>query len=83
MTYRVVFEVEKVPSREGIGKTVKEIWSSEGKEFAEFTVWGYLPEMDAQSYAYVTAEFTPAGLKGLQIQNNAAYGTKWWNQLRD
>jgi len=77
MVYRVALEVEKVPDKENMEKTAIEIWRDGNKNWKEFTVFMYLPEMNTESTAYGIGNFTPNGLKEFQIMDIALYGTKW------
>jgi len=77
MTFRVVTEVEKIPSNEQLEKMALVIWENGNKNWKEFTVFIYLPDMDTRLMAYAVAEFRPQGLKEFRIQEIALYGTKW------
>ena len=79
MTYRVVFDVEKFPDKIVLKETANKVWQKSGKGFDEFTVFGYLPEMDTENVAYVVANFTPKGLQEFKVNDISAYGTKWWD----
>jgi len=77
MVYRVVIEVEEIPVAQELEKTASQIWEDGNKDWKEFTVFMYLPDMDTALVAYGVAEFGPQGLKELRIQETALYGTKW------
>jgi len=77
MVYRVVIEVEKIPANEQLEKIALQIWKNGNKDWKEFTVFMYLPDMDTKLAAYGVAEFRPQGLKEFRIQEFALYGTKW------
>lgn len=77
MVYRVVVEVEEIPVKEELEKTAIQIWEDGNKDWKEFTVFMYLPDMDTALVAYGVAEFGPQGLKELRIQEAALYGTRW------
>jgi hypothetical protein len=63
MAYRVVLDVQEIPSEPAMCETAKAIWKNGNTRWDEFTVWLYLPDMNTRSLAYVTAEFRPSGLK--------------------
>jgi len=80
-TYRIVFDVAELPTEAQLRETVRSFWKNDKTGFDEVTVWGYLPEMDPENIAYVVSEFTPNGLKSFKLNNFAAYGTKWWQEV--
>ena len=75
MVYRVVVLVEEIPIKEKLEKTSIQIWEDGNKDWKEFTVLIYLPDMDTGLVAYGVAEFGPQGLKEFRIQEEALYGT--------
>lgn len=77
MVHRIVLNVESIPSEEDIRRTVNNIWQSENKSWNEFTVFGYLPEMNTDYAAYVVCEFKPSGLDMFHINEHSVYDTKW------
>ena len=77
MVYRVVVEVEEIPVAEELEKTALQIWEDGNKDWKEFTVFMYLPDMNTHLLAYAIGEFRPQGLKEFRIQEVALYGTKW------
>jgi len=77
MVYRVVVEVEEIPVKEKLEKTAIQIWEDGNKDWKEFTVFMYLPDMDTHLLAYAIGEFRPQGLEEFSIQKAALYGTKW------
>jgi len=77
MVYRVVVEVEEIPVKEKLEKTAIQIWENGNKDWKEFTVFMYLPDMDTHLLAYAIGEFRPQGLKEFRIEEAALYGTKW------
>ena len=77
MTFRVVAEVEKIPSNSQLEKMALRIWENGNKAWKVFTVFIYLPGMDTRLAAYGVAEFGPQGLKEFRILEAALYGTKW------
>jgi len=80
MVYRVVFGIDQIPGEEDIRQTSIRIWNDGNTHWKEFTVFGYLPEMETQSLAYSVAEFTPSGLKELGLQDTSLLGTKWYTE---
>ncbi len=82
MVYRVVVKVEEIPLKEELEKTAIEIWENGNKEWNEFTVFMYLPDMDTGLVAYGVADFRPEGLKEFRIEEAALYGTKWESQKK-
>ena len=78
MAYRIVLEAENLPIKEHMERTAKKIWENGNKNWKEFTVFMYLPEMDTKSTAFYIAEFRPHGLIKSETQDYALYGTKWW-----
>jgi len=76
MVYRVVVEVEEIPTNEELEKTALEIWKDGNKHWEWFTVFMYLPGMDTGNVPYGVAHFKPEGLE-FRIQEAALYGTKW------
>ena len=77
MVYRVVVEVEEIPVAQELERTALQIWEYGNKDWKEFTVFMYLPDMDTELAAYGVAEFRRQGLKEFRIQEAALYGTKW------
>ncbi|GMR24928.1 MAG: hypothetical protein BMS9Abin39_0199 [Ignavibacteria bacterium] len=77
MVFRIVVNVNRIPSEDQLKKTAKHIWENGNKGWEEFTVFMYLPDMDIKNIAYGVGEFRPNGLKEFKIQNYALYGTKW------
>ncbi len=77
MVYRVVVEVEEIPVAEELEKTALQIWEDGNKDWKEFTVFMYLPDMDTHLLAYAIGEFRPQGLKEFRIEAAALHGTKW------
>jgi len=76
MVYRIVVEVEEIPIKEELEKTAIQIWEDGNRNWKEFTVFMYLPDMDTKLVAYGVAEFRPEGLE-FRIQETALHGTKW------
>ena len=80
MVYRVVFDVDQIPSEESIRQTSSNIWLNNNTHWKEFTVFGFLPEMETDSVAYSVGEFTPDGLKEFRVQDSSLLETKWDEQ---
>jgi len=77
MTYRIILDVEKLPLKEQMERTAIHIWKNGNKNWKEFTVFMYLPDMDTESAACYVAEFSSSELKKSVRQNFALYGTRW------
>ena len=77
MVYRVVVEVEEIPVAQELERTALQIWEDGNKDWKEFTVFMYLPDMDTHLLAYAIGEFRPEGLKEFRIEEAALHDTKW------
>lgn len=77
MVFRIIVEVDRLPSENQLKKTAIHIWEDGNKGWKEFTVFIYLPDMDTNDIAYGIGEFRPYGLKEFRIEDYALYGTKW------
>lgn len=77
MKYRVVVNVDEIPSLEAIRRTAIEIRKKENRNWRRFTVLFYLPDMNTSSAAYGVADFDGNELSSLDIQDFALYGSKW------
>ncbi len=77
MVYRVVVEVEEIPVAQELERTALQIWKDGNKDWKEFTVFMYLPDMDTHLLAYAIGEFRPEGLKEFRIEEAALHDTKW------
>ena len=75
--YRVVLDVDKIPSDEEMKKTAIAIWEKGNKNWEEFTVFMYLLEMDTKSLAYGVGEFNQTGLMEFKKNEYALIETKW------
>ncbi|MDA2928062.1 hypothetical protein MYX78_12680 [Acidobacteria bacterium AH-259-G07] len=80
MVYRIVFDVDQIPGEESIRQTSISIWNDGKTGWKEFTIFGYLPEMETRSLAYSVAEFAQEGLKEFRIQDTSLLGTKWYTE---
>ena len=77
MVYRVMLDVADIPLEVQMKKTAAYIWENGNKQWKEFTVFMYLPEMNTQGLALGIGEFRPTGLKEFKIQGSTIIGTKW------
>jgi len=77
MSYRIVLNVDKLPSKKQLEDTATKIWKEGNKNWKEFTVFTYLPEMDTENIAYYIGEFRQHGLIRSEVEQYALYGTKW------
>lgn len=77
MVFRIIVNVNRIPSEVQLKKTAKYIWENGNKGWKEFTVFMYLPDMDTNNVAFGVGEFRPYGLKEFRIQDYSLYGTKW------
>ena len=77
MVYRLVLDVNEIPSDDHIKYTVQEIWNNGNKNWKEFTVFVYLPEMYTGGVAYIIEEFNQQGLIDFKKNEKALLGTKW------
>lgn len=62
MVYRIILEVDSLPTINEMKNTAAYIWGLGGKFYDEFTTFLYLPGMDAKSMAYGVGEFNPKGI---------------------
>ena len=69
MVYRVIVEVDHIPSKDQLNEIAIELWENANKKWEEFVVFMYLPGMDIDGFAYSVAEFSSQGLKVLRVQN--------------
>jgi len=77
MAYRIILDVDKLPSDKEMKKTAIAIWEKGNKNWEEFTVFMYLPEMDTKSLAYGVGEFNQTGLTEFKKNEYALIETKW------
>lgn len=77
MVYRIILDVDKLPSDKEMEKTAIDIWEKGNKNWKEFTVFMYLPEMDTKSLAYGVGEFNQTGLTEFKKNEYALIETKW------
>jgi len=77
MVYRVVVDVNNIPTKEQLKNIAIAIWEDGNKKWQEFTIFLYLTGMDYQGFAYGIAEFKPTGLFKFDIIDSALLDTKW------
>jgi len=77
MVYRIILEVDSLPSDKEMRNTAIYIWENENKNWKEFTAFLYLPEMNTGFTAYGIGEFNEDGLIKFLKNENALSGTKW------
>lgn len=77
MTCRVLVEAATIPTKDALREIATSVWRDGNQNLDDFTVFAYLPGMDARSAAYAIVEFTSSGAKGVEIQDFALIGTKW------
>ncbi len=76
MVYRILLNVDIVPTDEEIKEISKKIWENGNKHWKEFTEFFYLPDMDVNGSAYCTSEYTDTGLKSFVSGIGREVGTK-------
>lgn len=76
MVYRVQLDVEIVPEESELKIEAKKIWNDGNKQWDEFTIFFYLPDMDKNGSAYGIGEFTSNGLKSFKSGLGRKAGTK-------
>lgn len=77
MVYRIILNIDSLPTEIEMRETAYSIWKNEKKNWKEFTVFLYLPEMNTGLTAYGNAEFNENGLVEFNINKNALFDTKW------
>ena len=77
MVYRILVEVDKIPSDDAMKRTATHIWKNGNKGWTEFTVFIYLPEMELNYSAYGMIEFNTHGITDFSTSKSNFYGTKW------
>jgi len=77
MVYRILVEVDKIPSDDAMKRTATRIWKDGNRGWKEFTVFIYLPEMDPNYSAYGIIEFNTNGITNFSKSESNFYGTKW------
>ena len=77
MVYRIILEVDSLPSEAEMIYTAKHLWKSGNQNLMEFTVFEYLPTMNIHYAAFGVAEFNTNGMVSFQKNESALYDTKW------
>ncbi|MDO9340606.1 MAG: hypothetical protein Q7T72_08790, partial [Bacteroidales bacterium] len=77
MVYRIILDVNSLPSDEEMKNTAINIWGNGNKNWKEFTVFQYLPDMNTEIPAYGVGEFNEDGLVRFYNNEYALIGTKW------
>ena len=77
MVYRILVEVDKIPSDDAMKRTATHIWKNGNKGWTEFTVFIYLPEMELNYSAYGIIEFNTNEITDFFTSESNFYGTKW------
>jgi len=77
MVYRIILDVNSLPSEEDMRNTAINIWENGNKNWKEFTVFIYMPEMNTGLTAFGIGEFNQNGLVKFDKIEYSLYGTKW------
>lgn len=77
VVYRIILYVDSLPTEKEMRNTAYSIWKNEKRNWKEFTVFLYLPEMNTGLTAYGNAEFNENGLVEFNINKDALFETKW------
>jgi len=77
MVYRIILDVNSIPTEEEMKNTAIAIWEDGNKTWKEFTVFMYLPEMNTDLTAFGMAEFSDKAFVEFEKYEYALYGTKW------
>ena len=77
MVNRIILDVDSIPSKQEMENTATYIWENGNKNWKEFTVFIYLPDMNTEQMAYGIGEFNENGLVYFEINEDALYGSKW------
>lgn len=77
MVYRIILDINSLPTEEEMKNTAINIWENGNKNWKEFTVFIYLPEMNTGLTAYGVGEFNNNGLVSFDKNEYSLYGTKW------
>jgi len=80
MVYRVILDVDSLPTNKAMKNTAIYIWESGNKNWDEFTTFLYLPNMNTESFAYGVGKFNQTGLIKFKKYKDALDGTKWKNR---
>jgi len=77
MVNRIILDVNSLPTDKEMRNTAIYLWENGNKNWNEFTVFIYLPEMNTRLTAYGIGEFNENGLVKINTNENALFGTKW------
>lgn len=77
MVYRIILDVNSLPTEDEMKKTAINIWENGNKEWEEFTVFIYMPEQETNGPAFGIAEFNQMRLESFISSKSTLYGTKW------
>ena len=77
MTCKVLLDVVSLPTDDEIVRTAKSIWESGYKDWKEFSVSVFLPEINAETFGYAIVNFTDKGFSNFFKYENVLMGTKW------
>ena len=81
--YRVVLDVDTIPSDKSMRELAKKLWNNGNRKWEEYTVFIYLPDMNTHNFAYARGEFRPNKMMFFDVNANALSGTKWSNSLKN
>ncbi len=77
MAFRIILNVDKLPTKKEMKDTATYLWKNEKKLWKEFTVFLYLPEMDTELGAYGIGVYDKDGLVKFNTVDISLNGTKW------
>jgi hypothetical protein len=77
MVYRIILDVNYLPTEEEMKKTAINIWENGNKNWEEFTVFIYMPGQITDGPAFGIAEFNQMRLVSFISSKSTLYGTKW------
>ena len=73
---KIKIQVDKIPNKDELKKLGLKIWGNEYKQWDEFNLWVYLPDMDTNYSAYCLFEFSQNGLKSSEFFSKRKAGEK-------
>ena len=77
MMCKVLLDVASLPTDDEIVRTAKSIWEIGYKDWKEFSVAVFLPEMNVETFEYAIVNFTDKGFSNFFKYENVLMGTKW------
>ena len=77
MVYRIILNVDSIPTENDMKNTAISIWENGNKNWKEFTTFLYLPEMNTGMMAFGIGEFNRDGIVKFEKNEISLYGTKW------